>query len=268
MKLTQKLCGTALLSVVGLGLALPTVVNAAPESHTGDATIKFKEDDGEDIVTPPGTDGPEIEEPTPNPDAGPLKIIAISSLKFGEHSITAASNGGWEYYAQTAKAVAKVNEDNPLELPEAVRSNRDNLIEMPNFVTFKDTRADDLPNTHTVSAKVTTPFTNEAQSVLTGASLTFSNIELGTTGDAATQLNPSAIVAPTRELLTDGTPTTFIEQKDDSKGFGKFDLTFGTVGENGTADKSVKLSIPAANNKLSTKSEYKAVVTWTIASAR
>ncbi|WP_086314473.1 hypothetical protein A5821_002046 [Enterococcus sp. 7F3_DIV0205] len=255
MKLTHKLCGAALLSVVGLGLALPTVAKAAPEEFSGDATIKFKEDSEDDTVTPPGTDGPEISEPTPNPDNGPLKIIAISPLKFGENSITAASNGGWEYYAKTFQAPEKANPSN--------------IIDMPNFVTFKDTRADDKPNTHTVSAKVTTPFTNTANSVLTGSTLTFSNIGLGTTGDAATQLNSSAIVAPTRELLTDGTPVTFVEQKDTTKGFGKFDLTFGTVdGTDPTADKSVKLSIPAANNKLSTASEYKAVVTWTIASAR
>ncbi|MBM7689833.1 hypothetical protein BCR24_13155 [Enterococcus ureilyticus] len=255
MKLTHKLCGAALLTVIGVGLALPSVAkadggDAKVSSSTG--KIKFKQDGtGTDIPTPPETDGPEITQPPVNPDNGPLKVITIAPLDFGTNEVTTPTANGWEYYASTFKTTEK--------------DNADNTIEMPNFVTFKDERADDLPNKYKLTAKATT-FKNTAGKELKAATLTYDNIRLTTTGDAG-QINPTA-AAKTQVLATDGTtPTEFVNQDADDKGFGRFDLVFGKMAD-GNADKSVKLSIPAANNKLSTASEYTSTITWTIADAR
>lgn len=255
MKLTHKLCGAALLTVVGIGLALPSVTKADggdAKVHSSTGKVKFtQEGTGTDTVTPPETDGPEITEPTGNTDNGPLKVIAISPLDFGTNEITSATAGGWEYYAKRFKTTEK---DNP-----------SNKIEMPNFVTFKDERADDKPNTYTLSAKATA-FANAAGKELAGAELTYDNIRLTTTGDAG-QINGAA--APTmKKLETDGTtPSVFVTQDDATKGFGRFDLVFGKIADD-NADESIKLWIPAANNKLSTASEYTSTITWTIADTR
>ncbi|MEI5992309.1 hypothetical protein A5881_003865 [Enterococcus termitis] len=255
MKMTYKLSGAALLTVIGLGLALPSATKADggdAKVHSSTGTIKFKQDgSGSDIVTPPGTDGPEIAGPKSNPDNGPLKVIAIAPLDFGTNEVTTPTANGWEYYASTFKTTEKA---------DTTKS-----VEMPNFVTFKDERADDKPNKYKVSAKATT-FKNTGGKELKAATLTYDNISLTTTGDKG-QINPTA-AAKTQVVATDGTtPTEFVNQNADDKGFGRFDLMFGSIADK-TADKSVKLSIPAANNKLSTASEYTSTITWTIADAR
>ncbi|WP_207695295.1 hypothetical protein DOK67_0000836 [Enterococcus sp. DIV0212c] len=255
MKLTQKLCGAALLTAVGIGLALPAATKADggdEKVHSSTGKVKFtQEGTGTDTITPPETDGPEITEPTGNTDNGPLKVIAISPLDFGTNEITSATAGGWEYHAKSFKTTEKDNESNE--------------VEMPNFVTFKDERADDKPNKYTLTAKAST-FTNTAGKELKAATITYDNIRLTTTGDAG-QINPAA--APTTKVLaTDGTtPSEFVNQDADDKGFGRFDLVFGKMADD-NADKSVKLWIPAANNKLSTASEYTSTITWTIADTR
>lgn len=255
MKLTHKLCGAALLTVVGVGLALPSATKADggdAKVHSSTGKIKFtQEGTGTDIPTPPETDGPEITQPPVNPDNGPLKVITIAPLDFGTNEVTTPTSNGWEYYAKTFKAAEK--------------DNASNIIEMPNFVTFKDERADDLPNKYTVTAKATT-FKNTGGKELKAATITYNNIRLTTTGDQG-QINATAAPS-TQTLATDGTtPSTFVTQNADDKGFGRFDLVFGKIAD-GNADKSVKLSIPAANNKLSTTSEYTSTITWTIADAR
>ncbi|OTN88861.1 hypothetical protein A5819_001353 [Enterococcus sp. 7E2_DIV0204] len=257
MKLTHKLCAAALLAVLGAAVSLPTAVQAAddPLNWSGKGTINFSEDDGEDKPVDP-TDptkpiDPEnpITEPPVNPAKGPLKVIAVTDLNFGDNKVTPASGNGWEYTAKAAEVVYKDG----------------TKVVSPNFVQFKDTRADNQPNKHTLTAKAT-KFTNTEKQELKSAQLKFGNVKLINAADQ-NQVNTAGVPA-TQIVETDGTtPTTFVTQDAADKGFGQFILQFGDKADSTEAD-SVKLWVPSAGNKLSTSSGYSSTITWTIADAR
>ncbi|MBO0468087.1 WxL domain-containing protein [Enterococcus plantarum] len=259
MKLTHKLCAATLLAVLGATVAVPNAVQAAEENPlqvSGKGTINFLEDDGVDTPTDP-TDptkpvDPEnpIVTPPVNPATGPLKVIAVTDLDFGaDNKVTPASGSGWEYSAKAAQ----------IEYKDGTTA------ASPNFVQFKDTRADNKANKHTVSAKATS-FTNAEGQELKSAELRFSNVKL-VNGSDQNQVNETGVAAAPK-ILTDGTtPTDFVKQDADDKGFGQFTLQFGDTADN-TADDSVKLWVPAEGNKLSTSSSYTSTITWTIADAR
>lgn len=256
MKLTHTLCSAALLALIGGSVALANTAYAAEEGNptewTGLGKIKFREDDGgddkpEDPDKETDPENPIVKPPT-NPVAGPLKVIAVTDLDFDVHQVTPAGANGWEYFAKGATIEYKDG----------------STATTANFVQFKDTRADNLPNTHTVSAKAS-KFTNAEGAELKLAELTFTNIKLVNKADASQVIDAEGKVPTTNNLMTDGTtPTTFVTQDDEEKGFGQFILQFG---DQTTMDESVKLSIPSAN-KLSTSSEYTSTITWTIATAR
>jgi len=265
MKLTHKLCAATLLAVLGAAVAVPNAVQAAetetttgnPLSFNGQGSIKFLEDDSVDLPTIPGGGGntdPEnpIVNPPINPATGPLKVVAVTDLDFGnDNKVTPASGNGWEY---TAKAAV-------LEQKDGTQTTA------PNFVQFKDTRADNKANKHTLTAKATT-FTNGENQELKSATLQFNNIKLVNEADQTQVTSAEGAVPTTQNLVTDGqTPTTFVSQKEDDKGFGQFTLQFGDTTDNTAAD-SVKLLIQAQGNKLSTTSSYTSTITWTIADAR
>ncbi|MGG5342703.1 WxL domain-containing protein [Enterococcus sp. AZ192] len=257
MKFTHKLCAAALVAAFGAAAAFPTGASAAenPLEWSGKGTINFSEDDGEDKPIDP-TDptkpvDPEnpIVNPPVNPAKGPLKVIAVTDLNFGNNKVTPATGNGWEYTAAAAE----------VEYKDGVK------VASPNFVQFKDTRADNQPNKHTLTAKATT-FTNTDKNELKSAQLKFNNIKL-VNGADQNQVNAAGVPA-TQTVETDGTtPTTFVTQDAADKGFGQFILQFGDVADN-TAGDSVKLWVPSAGNKLSTNSGYSSTITWTIADAR
>ncbi|WP_429950547.1 WxL domain-containing protein [Enterococcus sp. AZ101] len=258
MKLTHKLCAATLLAVLGAAVAVPNAVQAAdePASWSGKGSINFLEDDSVDTPTDP-TDptkpvDPEnpIVTPPVNPATGPLKVIAVTDLDFGtDNKVTPASGSGWEYSAKAAQ----------IEYKDGTK------VASPNFVQFKDTRADNKANKHTVTAKATA-FTNSENQELKAAQLNFSNVKL-VNGANQNQVNETGVKA-VQTVETDGTtPATFVTQDADDKGFGQFTLQFGDTADN-TADDSVKLWVPAEGNKLSTSSSYTSTITWTIADAR
>ncbi|EOH96795.1 hypothetical protein UAW_01753 [Enterococcus haemoperoxidus ATCC BAA-382] len=257
MKLTHKLCAATLLAVLGAAVALPNAAQAAddPFNWFGKGTINFSEDDGEDQTVDP-TDptkpiDPEnpITEPPVNPAKGPLKVISLTDLNFGNNKVTPASGNGWEYTAKAAEVVYKDG----------------TKVVSPNFVQFKDTRADNQPNKHTLTAKAT-KFTNTEKQELKSAQLKFGNVKLVSTADQ-NQVNIAGVPA-TQVVETDGTtPTTFVTQDTADKGFGQFVLQFGDIADGTEAD-SVKLWVPSTGNKLSTSSGYSSIITWTIADAR
>ncbi|MCA5012035.1 MULTISPECIES: WxL domain-containing protein [unclassified Enterococcus] len=252
MKLTHKLCGVALLAALSTGAILPTVTHAAEEplEWAGKGTIKFQDDDDTGKpIDPKDPDGPEIVKPPVNPAKGPLKVIAITDLEFGTNKVTPAAGNGWEYTASASE----------VEYVDGTKK------VMPNFVQFKDTRADNLANKHKLTAKATT-FTNEEGQELKSAELKFNNVTLVNPADQ-NQVNTAGVPAA-QVLKTDGTtPTTFVTQDAEDKGFGQFVLQFGDTDDNTAAD-SVKLWVPSEGNKLSTSSGYSSTITWTIADAR
>ncbi|MBO0471757.1 WxL domain-containing protein [Enterococcus sp. DIV0242_7C1] len=252
MKFTHKLCGVALLATISTGALLPVATYAAedPLVWSNNGKIKFTEDDGDDVVLPPGGEDVDpknpITQPPVNPGVGPLKVIAITGLDFDVNKVTPATSNGWEYVAK----------------PAAIEYQDGTKATSQNFVQFKDTRADNQPNTHKLTAVAST-FKNAEGAELKSATLNFSNIKLTNSADP-TKVNENA-AKPTNSLATDGvTPTEFVNQDDIEKGFGQFSLDFG---DETTMGDSVKLNIPASN-KLSTSSEYVSTITWTIADAR
>ena len=204
--------------------------------------------DPTDPTNPVDPENP-ITQPPTNPAAGPLKVIAITDLEFGSNKVTPATGNGWEYSASPAEIAYKDG----------------TKVTTANFVQFKDTRADNLANKHTLTAKATT-FTNTEKQELKSAQLKFSNVKL-VNGADANQVNAAGVPAA-QTLETDGTtPTTFVTQDVADKGFGQFILQFGDTVDD-TAKDSVKLWVPSAGNKLSTSSGYSSTITWTIADAR
>jgi hypothetical protein len=253
MKLTHKLCAAALVAAFGAAVALPHGASAAenPLEWSGQGTINFSEDDGEDKPLDPTdpTKPGEIVKPPVNPAKGPLKVIAITDLNFGANKVTPATGNGWEYTAQASEVEYKDGKK----------------VVSPNFVQYKDTRADNQPNKHTLIAKATT-FTNGEKQELKSAQLKFSNIKL-VNGADQNQVNVAGVPAA-QTVETDGTtPTTFVTQDAADKGFGQFILQFGDTADSTEGD-SVKLWVPSEGNKLSTSSGYSSTITWTIADAR
>lgn len=247
----KKITSLSVLALIAAGLVAPSAAFADEvedaKSYTGTGHIKFNQGVPEDPMTPPGEDGPEIDEPEVNPNKGPLMILGVSPLEFGEHDVTTYSADPTFY----AEAFTTTETESGAE------------ISMPNFVKFADIRATG-DNSYTLSAQMTKQFTNDAESsTLDGATLTYGNINVLTTDTYADRLaNVQAGLTNTTQVLNETDTVEFLNVT--GGGFGKYDLAFGeyTDADNETASESVMLTVPKdANIRLG---DYNAEITWTL----
>jgi hypothetical protein len=239
-------CTCALLFSAGV---LPLAAQAQENSYDTEGVITYEQGNKPPIVTPPGTEGPEIKEPGVNPEVSPLMIIAATPIDFGQQENTTTAQ---TYYAKDFETTAKTGNDDKLT--------------MENFVKFRDIRATDSRE-YKIYVQMTKQFTKDT-SILKGAELNYSNLRLLTT--SSNQDNMPALedrtLASTIKLTpgVDGTsagdPQLVYENNSVEKGFGIYDITFGEFGNN--SKDSVKLNVPA--NLPILKGQYVSEMTWSI----
>lgn len=255
MKNITKLTTAALLSAMALSMAAPAA--QAATDVTGKGQIEFKQETPETPdPTPGGEDGPEITEPTPNPDTNPLKIISVTDMDFDIHEVP-VGNADRSYSALPFKATPVVAEEETAT-----------PFDTAHFVRYMDVRADGAENHHTVKAQLTKQFTHSNDTnALDGASLLYKKITLEAGNGTADTNTPSATAvtnAASSKVGTEG-QTPIVENKEAGKGRGVFDIIFDKKDDYTTYD-GVSLEVPAAVNMI--KGTYTGEVTWTIEDAR
>lgn len=246
MKLTHKLCGAVLLSIVGFSVAAPTA--SAVNSKTGNADIEFKRNTtGIPDVTKPGTSNSTITNIPDVTNPGDFGIVAVTPLDFESHDVLTGS-AAREYYAA----------------PFVANKGKTDEYKVENFVKFLDERSV-IDHKYSLSAALTKNFTGAAADgtavVLEGAELTFKNMNLTTLVDPA--------LKPATPVLNQGTTLKFGESakpfyvnNEASKGKGSYELTFGNQ-DAGTTSDAIKISIPSSTDVF--ESKYNATITWTLA---
>lgn len=250
MKLTNKLCGAALLAVAGVAIAAPNTKAVDNLEHSGDAYIEFTRntDGGPDTtITKPGTTDSTITNIPDVTDPGDFGIMAVTPLDFSSHEVVAGSIATREYFAEPF---------------EANKGNAD-AYKVENFVKFRDRRST-LNRKYTLSAQMTQEFTGKVGTddvTLAGSKLTFKNLQLKSIEPS--HLQPvSPTIQASVELAVGGGSKVFIENTEAGRGAGNYELTFGTY-DNGSADEAVKLDIDGTAQIFETK--YTAKVLWTLA---
>ncbi|MBO0472052.1 WxL domain-containing protein [Enterococcus sp. DIV0242_7C1] len=250
MKLTHKLCGAALLAVVGVAVAAPSATQALEGTRNGTADIEFTKNTSEDttMTDPTGTrpvdTGTDID-PTHVDEFG---IIAVTPLDFKAH---AAVVGAQQYEAA----------------PHVANKGNADEYNVENYVAIKDVRST-VDHTYKLSAALTKQFTATVDGTdvtLAGATLTYKNI------DVAATLNPDLQPANDKKVFGDGTGVQTISETsgslpvytntDPNGGKGRYEVTFGDD-EKGTDGNSVVIDIPASVDVRT--AAYNATVTWTL----
>lgn len=264
MKAT-KLVTAAALATIGFTLLAPTVLAAegdAAKTLTGNGDITFTESTGKedpkdpekpDIVDPPGV---------VNPEGGPLGVNVITDLHFkgkdGADKANISINKG------------EFNASKPTSVDGRTTFDRGNWIQVT------DSRAVDKngPKGWTLSSQLTKQFTNADGQDLKGATITYTNPVVTAESDKViprTDLlsTPDFKIGTNLVLAFDAAgqsqPMLTAEK---GKGAGQYYLQFGRGTEFSAVDdttaNSVKLTVPA--NTQTAASQYKAEITWTIAS--
>lgn len=258
MKFTHKLCGAALLAVVGVALVVPNNTKADDGvGLEGGAEIEFTETSSTTPPTnPPGgsNSGP-ISGTSGTSDAGTFGISYVTGLDFGKHE-NMTKTGIDTYWAK--KWVATNNDGK--------------TIENAHFVNFNDSRQQ-KGHAYVIQAKLTKEFSSTLENgddvKLNGVSLTYNNPSLIANGETAESLAPTAGLKP-GAVVTKDAQTIMLDNSnpaDEEIGFGYFTLMFGqyALGDaDGGAGKSISLTIPKADNRTVYNTKYQGGVTWTM----
>ncbi|WP_321387520.1 WxL domain-containing protein [uncultured Enterococcus sp.] len=254
MKLTNKLCGAALLAVAGVAIAAPNTKAVNNLEHSGDAYIEFTRntDGGPDTtITKPGTTDSTITNIPGVTDPGDFGIMAVTPLDFSSHEVVAGSIARREYFAEPF---------------EANKGNAD-AYKVENFVKFRDNRST-LNRKYTLSARMTQEFTGDVDGTpvtLQGSILTFKNMQLKSIEPTHLQPQNPTINQGVQLALADGTSKPFVVNNEADRGAGNYELTFGTYDDGSAAD-AVKLDIDGQAQIFETK--YTAKVLWTLADVK
>ena len=261
---------TALLAVLGVStLGAPLLASAEATSLTSKGSVTVEEG------TAGGTDTPTVdpEDPTKtlpdpdpdspgenkNPDTGSLVIERTTDLNFG--TIKTSANDVEAFAA-------------PVTFESGAKTRGA-------YVQWADVRAGGTYG-YTVTAQLTKQFTSGAN-VLKGSTLDFSNGLVSAqqqTNDATASSKVLPSNVQTGFQLTDkegqaGDAVTVVTADQEKKeGKGRLTMEFGqskdynTQGDDkATADKSVKLTVPAATATDMAAGDYEAEVTWKIVAA-
>lgn len=246
----KTLSSIALLTTVGIVAVSSNVVSAAvisKQDSTGKLTVEQGSlDPGAGVVDP---ENPEKDPLPTDPDNGPIYpnptdpgskgIMGVSNLDFGKVSV-----GTKEAYASHIEVDGKVR---------------------GNLVAFGDVTG--KYSGYTIKGALTSQFTN-GTTTLNGASISFTNPLLKSSGEGVISGETA-----TQTLSESAGAVTFVTAAK-TEGSGKWSLEFGqseeynkanSVGDgSSTADKSVKLDIPASVANAMTTGAYTAVVTWSM----
>lgn len=258
MKLTHKLCSAALLAAVGMAVAIPNSVKAAPEDKqlAAGMDIQFTENTGDGttntITDGDGSGAGTVTSGLVTTDAGTFGVRAITPLKFGSDN-SSASGSGRHFFAKNFAA-------NDYE------GSTDKII-APNYVEFVDDRAQ-LDHKYEITAQITTELnttvgTENTVRKLDGATLQFLNGRVKSETDTTNTLTPTEAVATTAVAF--GQPTQILGHEDAAKGRGRFKMLFGTyaVGGDTDSEKSVKLNIKD-ETELFQDTNYQGEITWSM----
>ncbi|WP_207695852.1 hypothetical protein DOK67_0001431 [Enterococcus sp. DIV0212c] len=251
MKLTHKLCGAALLAVIGVAVAAPSATQALNKTRDGKADIEFTQNTEPDtsMTDPTGTRTHDTGTDIVPEHVAEFGVIAVTPLNFD-------------------KKAAKIGEQKYEALPHVANRGNEDEYEVENYVAIKDVRST-TNHTYKLSAALTKQFTatvEETEVTLKAATLTYKNINVAAT------LNPDLQPAEDKkvfgadatnisELKEDGSSVPVYTNNDPNGGKGRYEVTFGDDAK-GTAGDSVSLFIPASVDVRN--AAYNATVTWTL----
>ncbi|MBO0439873.1 WxL domain-containing protein [Candidatus Enterococcus ikei] len=257
MKLTHKLCGAALLAVVGVAVAMPNATkadNGTATQYNGQGTVEFEDDTDASSDKPhiPG-DSSELDL-EPNPDKGPLKILGASPLQFDK-----------------SKIIEQGAADEMRDIPVNKYQDPSGVI-TENFVEFKDKRSDTLDHSYTVTAKLQKQFTHEVntEGILKGAEIHYKTARIHSAfADDAYKpvgLETAFELAPAEDGKEPGAAVPVLKNSDSTKGTGYWDISFGDktieADAEGSAEQAVTLKVPKNLSLL--KGKYSATILWEI----
>ncbi|MGM0219251.1 WxL domain-containing protein [Enterococcus sp. AZ126] len=261
MKLTHKLCGAALLTVLGVGLAAPGATKAAEDnSKAGDADIQFTKPtygsyDSTGGVIPPDTDKQSTTDTDPTKLVdGEFVVQGMSKLVFNEQAATTGA----------IKSFAKPTTAND---PAAA----DYVSQRANWVQFKDDRLVD-DRTYELTAKLVDTDGKGAFKFddngkirnIAGTTIDYKNTKIVAHEDNVSLL-PSTSGLKTSIHLAENVPAKLFTATENNtgKGRGKYAVYFGDTLTN-TDTESVELSIPANQADDIRDGNYSAKVLWTL----
>ncbi|WP_265456049.1 WxL domain-containing protein [Enterococcus sp. HY326] len=280
MKL-RSLCATAMVAAIGATLLVPVGASAAGTTHSLDSTgrviVSAGSLDPNLPIIDPEKPGEEIDPGglVPGVDPGQLGIKNVSDLNFGEIN-TGRAQINKPAAAQTVNQL--VANGTPVEVTRGA------------MVVFGDIRGTNAG--YTVQAELTQQFTSYTTdgtgaevlgtATLDGASISFSNGILETDFDnpatAGTMTN-TAFELSIEDTVAGTGGAVEVVRAANGTGAGEYTLEFGQSasysqtdaniavgGVANTADKAVVLNVPIATASSMTAANYKALVTWTIAS--
>lgn len=261
----RSLSSAAIVAVLTLGVvaSIPTSASAtAGEFETTTGAVKVTEGGDEPVPTnpfdpeKPDTDLPTVDPDGPtvptNPDLGALMIERVSTLEFGE--IKTSANDVTKY----AKPASFIEGGNK--------------ITRGALVQWRDIRAGDTFG-YDITAQMTQQFT-AGSNQLTNSTIDYSN------GMSVAQGSNKNVVPSTvngafqlTEAANDA-KTVVTASKANKEGKGRYSLEFGQsagftgTGTPDTADKSVKLTVPASTASNMVTGDYVAKVMWKIVAAK
>lgn len=254
MKLTTKLCGAALLAVIGVATVAPkaSVIKADSTTRDGLGEIEFVtatygsfDTSGSGVVPPNSTDTTQNTGETLYD--GEFVVQGMSKLDFGQHE---AVVGAVEAWAKPTTANAGAS---------------DEVAGRGNWVQWKDNRTTD-DHKYYLGAKITDKFSttvNGTKRTLSGSTITYNNPFLVAAKDNES-LKPSVLPNASTSVNENSVSTVF-SNTEETKGRGVYAIYFGEKGNAAApADKSVQLNIPSNQAQEIQKAKYTATITWTL----
>ncbi|MGM0183517.1 hypothetical protein IGK74_002483 [Enterococcus sp. AZ150] len=221
-------------------------VQAEEASYTSQGSVTFEQDTSKtDPVDPLNPDKPVIPtDPDGNeiPDkgtAGPLSLDFASDFLFGTQKITTTDQ---DYYAK---------------LQSYKKEGETTLSTGPNYIQVTDKRGTQLGWSLSVTQQE--QFKTADEEVLEGAVIAFNNATAVSSVDSAYAPTINAGGATELKLVPGSQQPVMTAAEKQGMGTWLYRL-----GDETTADKSVKLSIPGKSVKLA--KEYTTTLTWTLAS--
>lgn len=256
MKLTHKLCGAALLAVIGVSVVLPNATKADDKSLSNGMDIEFTRNTDSDtggFILTTGSGQGTITEGITITDVGDFGVRAVSPLNFGLNKAVTDGNAR-TYWAK-----------NWLGKGTGGNSAAANVVEI------KDTRSTN-DHTYNLTAKITEEFTGNFENVstkLTGATLNFYNPIVQSDQPAALALK-STMTRNGVEVAYNTPSQPIVDNTEAGTGLGKSQIFFGDYAAAADAvtssEKSVKLTVPADQDLKDTT--YRGTILWTLSTTK
>lgn len=262
MKLTHKLCGAALLAVVGVTLVVPNSTKAddgVGVEGKGEIQFTSSSSSSTSFTNSSGSGTATVTSGGETSDAHGFGISYVSNLKFGgKHSIVTSGENGPYWASKWIGNEGKADQ-----------------VENSHFVNFEDVR-NIADHKYEITAEITKEFTQKVNNVdkkLLGATLTYNNMGLRS-ATADSNLFPEASALKSGAVVEFGKKTPMVQNENTTnapvfeKGYGHYTLYFGKYELAGTdpasAEKSIMLTVPKAGNTVIYEGAYQAGITWTM----